>query len=75
VNQPSNKPKKKPQQCLPSPAGILWGARAIGAEIGKAPRQVFYLLESGKLPAQRVGRQWVTTKAKIREWLNGSAIH
>jgi hypothetical protein len=56
---------------VPSPAGILWGAKAIGAEIGKGPRQVFYLLESGKLPAQRVGRQWVTTKSAIRAWLAG----
>jgi len=73
----SKKEKKKPQQCVPSPAGILWGAKAIGAEIGKGPRQVFYLLESGKYqhselagngspPSRRSAYGWPVTPTLIR---------
>ena len=54
-----------------SPNGALWGCKAISKEIGKNERQTFYLLESGLLPAQKVGRQWVTTRSRVRAWLHG----
>jgi hypothetical protein len=44
----------------------LWGAAAIGAEIGKTESQTFHLLEAGHLPASKVGRQWASTKRRLR---------
>jgi hypothetical protein len=52
---------------------LLWGAERIGkaANIlnahGKVDlRKVFYRLESGHLPAKKVGRIWVSTVSAIR---------
>jgi hypothetical protein len=49
-----------------TPAGVIWGAEAIGREIGLNPRQTFYLLEKGALPATRVGRKWCSTRSALR---------
>ena len=38
---------------------LIWGAKAIGEEIDRSPRQTFYLLENGTLPARKVGNLWV----------------
>jgi hypothetical protein len=38
---------------------LIWGAEAIGEVIGRNTKQVHYLLEQRRLPAQKVGRQWV----------------
>ena len=40
--------------------GLVWGARAIGAVIGRTERQTHYLLESGAIRAARK----VSTKAR-----------
>ena len=40
----------------------VWGAAAIGKLIGRNPRQCFYLLERGIIPAKKVGNLWVTSK-------------
>ena len=46
---------------------LVWGAAAIGRELNlRNERQAFYLLESGTLPAQKVGRQWVTSRIALR---------
>ena len=58
-----------------APGNVLWGAKAIGEEIGKNTRQTFYVLETGRLPAQRIGRQWVTTRAQLKAWLAGDTGH
>jgi hypothetical protein len=47
----------------------VWGARNIGKEINRSPRQAFHLLESGKLPAKKVGSQWVSTRGALRRSL------
>jgi hypothetical protein len=51
----------------------LWGAAAIGAEIDKTTSQTFHLLEAGHLPATKVGRQWVSTKRRLRQCFAGTA--
>jgi hypothetical protein len=51
----------------------LWGAAAIGAEIDKTASQTFHLLEAGYLPATKVGRQWVSTKRRLRQLIAGVA--
>jgi hypothetical protein len=50
----------------------LWGAAAIGEEIDKTESQTFHLLEAGHLPATKVGRQWVSTKRRLRQRIAGA---
>jgi len=52
---------------------LIWGASAIAAEIGVDPRKAFWMLEQGTLPAKRVGRRWVVSRAKLREFFTGEA--
>jgi hypothetical protein len=47
------------------PGDLLWGAEAIAAAIGRTPRQTFKLLETGKLPAKKIGRRWFSTKRAL----------
>jgi hypothetical protein len=46
---------------------IIWGARAIGAEINLTKEQTKYLLETGRLPATKIGARWVSTRQRIRD--------
>ncbi|WP_292500199.1 hypothetical protein [Mesorhizobium sp.] len=39
--------------------------------INKKPRQAFHLLESGLLPARKVGNQWVAERGKLRAFFLG----
>jgi hypothetical protein len=55
---------------------ILWGAASIGREAGIIDengevdlRKVFYRLETGDLPAKKVGRIWVSSVTAIRRAL------
>jgi hypothetical protein len=52
---------------------LLWGARAIAQAIGRSERQAFYLLETGQLPARKVGATWVAARPKLVEFLTGTA--
>jgi len=44
---------------------IVWGAAAIAAVIRRTERQAYYLLESGALPARKVGAQWVASRKRL----------
>jgi len=50
----------------------IWGAAAIAEEIRKTKSQAFHLLESGHIPATKVGRQWVTTRRRLRQLIDGN---
>jgi hypothetical protein len=50
---------------------VLWGAEAIAAFIKREPRQTYYLLQSKKLPATKIGSQWVSSRRKLRARLLG----
>ena len=52
---------------------LLWGAQAIADEIGLDRRVVFYLLQTGKLPATKTGHTWTTTKTRLRRHFEGDA--
>jgi hypothetical protein len=45
---------------------FLWGAAAIAKAIGRTARQTYHLLESGHLPANRVGNRWVASRQRLR---------
>ena len=45
---------------------VRWGADAIGEAIGKSARQTFHLLQSGAIPARKVGKQWCADLNDLR---------
>jgi hypothetical protein len=45
---------------------LIWGAQAIGIEIGVGPRRAFHILQSGTVPAKKVGALWVASRAALR---------
>jgi hypothetical protein len=49
---------------------LLWGVSAISKEINRTPRQTFYLLETGRLPAQKFGRRWCATRSGLRRFFS-----
>lgn len=44
---------------------FLWGAVAIGAAIGINRRQAFHLLETGAIPAKKIGGRWVAMRDRL----------
>jgi hypothetical protein len=60
------------------PHDILWGAGAIAKELygvddRKTRRRAFYLLETEKIPANKVGVTWVASRKALRAALVGEA--
>jgi hypothetical protein len=45
---------------------LIWGCRAIAAELNQSERQTFHLLERGLLPAGKVGEKWVGSRKALR---------
>jgi hypothetical protein len=50
---------------------LVWGARDIARVLGRSERSTFHLLESGHLPARRVGGRWCASRRKLLEALIG----
>jgi len=47
---------------------FVWGAAAIGREIGRTPRQAFHLLSKGRIKsARQVGKNYCAHKATLRK--------
>jgi hypothetical protein len=47
-------------------SGFCWGAEAIGAVIGRNPRQTHRLLTRGQIKsAKKVGGRWVASRAVL----------
>ena len=44
----------------------IWGAGPIGEEIGVPERRAFYLLETGQIPARKIGKYWVSSRRALR---------
>lgn len=44
---------------------LVWGGDAIAKVIGRTSRVTFKLLESGQLPAKKVGNRWVAERSKL----------
>lgn len=44
---------------------LVWGAEGIAAVIGRTARQTFNLLDTGQLPAKKVGGRWVAERGKL----------
>jgi hypothetical protein len=52
-----------------NPLRLLWGFKAIGAYVGVDDRKAQYLVRSGKLPAKKVGKNYVSSEADLRSAL------
>jgi hypothetical protein len=55
---------------IPHESDFIWGAAAIGAEIGRTPRQTHHLLSAGEIKsALKKGGRWVASRtALLREF-------
>lgn len=51
----------------------LKGVKAIADFIDENERRVFYMLETGQLPAFKIGKIWHSTKTKLRALYAGEA--
>jgi hypothetical protein len=63
--------------CCPGPSladDLLWGGRAIAAEIGVNTRKAFYLLDTGAIPARKVNGLWVASRWKLRAHFLGERV-
>jgi hypothetical protein len=48
---------------------IIWSARGIARAINRNERATYHLLQQGRLPARRVGKQWVASRNELRRAL------
>lgn len=55
----------------PSTEDIVWEVANIAKIIGRSERQTFYLLQSGQLPARKVGGRWVASRRNLLEAVLG----
>ena len=44
---------------------LIWGGENIAKLIGRTKRITFHLLETGQLPAKKVGGRWVAERNKL----------
>ena len=51
----------------------VWGAKNIAAIINKPTGSTFHLLEDGRIDADKVGKQWVSTPRRLRKQFGGRA--
>lgn len=45
---------------------LVWGADGIAKAINVSRRRAFYLLESGHLPAKKIGGRWCASVSALR---------
>ncbi|TBG20636.1 DNA-binding protein [Rhizobium johnstonii] len=48
---------------------LVWGISAIARVIGRTDRQTYHMLDTGALPAKRVGGRWVASRKKLLSFL------
>jgi hypothetical protein len=57
---------RRPENDLGGSLDLIWGAAAIGKELGLTPRQCVHQLESGRLPARKHSGKWVASRTGLR---------
>lgn len=45
---------------------LIWGAAEIARFIKRTNRQTYHMLNSGQLPAKKVGEHWVAEAGNLR---------
>jgi hypothetical protein len=51
----------------------IYGAEAIAKVVNLTPRQAFYQLENGHLPATKLGARWASTPRRLLAHFNGES--
>jgi len=46
---------------------LLWGSKAIAEFVGIPMRKTLRLLEAGRLPAKKAGREWCSSRSALRQ--------
>lgn len=44
---------------------LIWEVSEIAKVIGRTERQTFHMLQSGQLPAKKVGGRWVAERGQL----------
>lgn len=44
---------------------LIWGINAIARMIGRTDRQAFHMVNTGQIPAKKVGGRWVAERSKL----------
>jgi hypothetical protein len=52
---------------------LVWGGAAIAKILGRSVRSTFYMLDSGEIPAKKVGGRWVIERSKLIAFFMGDA--
>jgi len=52
---------------------LIWEVAEIAKLIGRTERQTFHMLQSGQLPAKKVGGRWVAERGTIIRFFMGNA--
>lgn len=52
---------------------LIWGADAIARVLNVDTRKAFYLLSTEKIPAKKIGRQWVVSRDVLLRFLGEAA--
>ena len=47
---------------------LIWEVNPIAKEIGRTRRQTHYLLETGKLPACKIGGRWCASRSALGQF-------
>jgi hypothetical protein len=50
---------------------VVWGGEAIAEVIDRKPAATFHLLETGQLPARKVGKMWAASRSRLLSYLAG----
>jgi hypothetical protein len=53
---------------------LLWGVTAIARHIKHNNRQTYYLLQTNKIPAQKIGVVWMGRRSVIDAALSGKQV-
>lgn len=56
-----------------SDVDVIWEVKNIARMIGRTERQTFHMLNSGLLPAKKIGDRWVASRKRLLETLLGDA--
>lgn len=72
--EPETKEKAKTEAKHEPTMDLVWGAKAIGAEMNVPPRKAFHLLQSGEIPGKKIGGTWASDRNRLRKRCVGEDV-
>ncbi|RFC67705.1 DNA-binding protein [Mesorhizobium denitrificans] len=52
---------------------LLWEVKEIAKAIGRTERATFHLLAKGRIPAKKIGSQWVCDREQLMNFFKETA--